>query len=187
VLLAFPSVVIGFMTIAPMLFGDFFKDSIAVDAARHPAMAKLAEIFHGPLQMAMHGFLTLPFWLALAGVAAAWYMYLVNPAVPAAIKRAVQPIYTILENKYYMDWINENIIARAARAVGNGLWKGGDQSVIDGIFVNGSARAVGWFAGVVRWVQSGYIYHYAFAMLLGVILLMTYFVSWPMLSEWLRK
>jgi NADH-quinone oxidoreductase subunit L len=187
VLLAFPSVVIGFMTIAPMLFGDFFKDAIVVDAARHPAMAKLAEIFHGPLQMALHGFLTVPFWLALAGVVAAWYMYLVNPAVPAAIKRAVQPIYTILENKYYMDWINENVIARAARAVGTGLWKGGDQSVIDGVFVNGSARAVGWVAGVVRWVQSGYIYHYAFAMLLGVIVLMTYFVSWPMLSEWLKK
>ena len=79
------------------------------------------------------------------------------------------------------------MIARPARAVGRGLWKGGDQGVIEGVFVNGSARAVGWFAGVVRWVQSGYIYHYAFAMLLGIIVLLTYFISWPMLQDWLRK
>ena len=187
VLLAFPSVVIGFLTMGPMLFGDFFKDAIAVDAGKHAAMAELAKLWHGPVAMALHAFSTPVFWLALAGVVLAWYMYLVNPALPAAIKRAVQPLYTLLENKYYMDWINENVIARAARALGVGLWKGGDQAVIDGAMVNGSARLVGWFAGVVRWVQSGYIYHYAFAMLLGVIVLMTYFVSWPMVSEWLRK
>jgi NADH-quinone oxidoreductase subunit L len=187
VLLAFPSVVIGFLTIGPMLFGDFFKDAIIVDAARHPAMAELAKLFHGPAQMALHGLTTLPFWLALGGVALAWYMYLVNPALPAAIKKAVQPLHTLLENKYYMDWFNENVLARAARGLGVGLWKGGDQAIIDGMAVNGSARLVGWFAGVVRWVQSGYLYHYAFAMLLGVIVLMTYFVSGPMLTEWLRK
>jgi len=187
VLLAFPSVVIGFLTITPMLFGDFLKDAIHVDAARHPAMAELAKIFHGPLQMAGHGLMTLPFWLAVAGVALAYYMYMVNPALPAAIKQRVRPIYKLLDNKYYMDWINENIIARGARALGVGLWKGGDQAVIDGTLVNGSARLVGWFAGVVRWVQSGYIYHYAFAMLLGVIGLMTYFVSWPMISDWLKR
>ena len=126
-------------------------------------------------------------WLAIAGVAVAWYLYMVNTALPARIQRMFQPVYTLLENKYYMDWINENVIARAARGLGRGLWKGGDQGVIEGVFVNGSARAVGWFAGVVRWVQSGYIYHYAFAMLLGVIVLMSYFVSWPMISEWLKK
>ena len=187
VLLAFPSVVIGFLTIGPMLYGDFFKDAIIVDAARHPAMAEMAKLFHGPVQMVLHAFSTPVLYLAIAGVALSWYMYLVNPALPAAIKRAVQPVYTLLENKYYMDWFNEHILARAARGLGVGLWKGGDQAVIDGALVNGSARAVGWFAGVVRWVQSGYIYHYAFAMLLGVIVLMTYFVSWPMMTEWLRK
>lgn len=186
-LLAFPSVVIGYLAIGPMLYGEFFKDSIFVDAARHPAMAEMAKLFHGPIAMALHGFTTPVFWLAAAGVALSWYMYLKNPALPAAIKRRVQPVYTLLENKYYLDWINENVIARAARGLGTGLWKGGDQAIIDGTLVNGSARAVGWFAGVVRWVQSGYIYHYAFAMLLGVIVLMTYFVSWPMVSEWLRK
>jgi len=176
VLLALPSVVIGFLTIQPMLYGGLLKDSILVDPSRHAAMAELAKEFHGPLQMALHGFTTAPFWLALAGVVAAWYMYLVNPAVPAAIKRTFQPIYTILENKYYMDWFNENVIARGARLLGRGLWKGGDEGVIDGVLVNGSARAVGWIAGIVRWVQTGYLYHYAFAMIIGVFVLMTWFV-----------
>jgi NADH-quinone oxidoreductase subunit L len=180
-LLAFPSVVIGFLTIQPMLYGDFLKDAITVDADKHPAMSVLREEFHGPVQMALHGFTSLPFWLALAGVLLAWYMYLVNPAVPARIKSICQPLYTLLENKYYMDWINENIIARGARALGVGLWKGGDQSVIDGAVVNGSARFVGWFAGVVRWVQTGYIYHYAFAMIVGVLILMTWFVGYDQL------
>ena len=186
-LLAFPSVVIGFLTIGPMLFGDFMKDSIIVDAAKHPAMAKLAEEFHGPVQMALHGLLTAPFWLALSGVALAWYMYLVNPALPAKVKKVLQPLYTVLENKYYMDWFNEQVIARGARLLGMGLWKGGDEAVIDGAMVNGSARGVAWVAGVVRWFQTGYIYHYAFGMLLGVIVLMSYFVSWPMFVEWLKR
>jgi NADH-quinone oxidoreductase subunit L len=137
--------------------------------------------------MALHGFLSAPFWLALAGVVLAWYMYLVNPSVPARIKSMFQPVYTLLENKYYMDWFNENVIARGARLVGMGLWKGGDEGVIDGAMVNGSARGVVWVASVVRWFQTGYIYHYAFGMLLGVILLMSYFVSWPMLVDWLKR
>jgi NADH-quinone oxidoreductase subunit L len=179
-LLAFPSVVIGFLTIQPMLFGDFFKDAIFVNAQHHPAMAEMAKEFHGPLQMALHALTTLPFWLALAGVVAAWYMYLVNPALPAAIRKIFQPIYTLLENKYYFDWFNENVLARGARMAGVGLWKGGDQAVIDGALVNGSARTVNWVAGVVRWVQTGYLYHYAFAMIIGVFVLMTWFV-------WLNK
>ncbi|MCJ0762550.1 NADH-quinone oxidoreductase subunit L [Variovorax terrae] len=180
VLLAIPSVVIGFMTIEPMLFGDFFKDAIFVNADKHGAMEELGHAFHGPMQMAVHAFTTAPFWLALAGVVSAYYMYMVNPALPAAIKRAAQPIYTLLENKYYMDWFNENVLARGARALGVGLWKGGDQAVIDGAIVNGSWRVVGWVSGMVRWLQSGYIYHYALAMIVGVFVLMTYFV-------WLNK
>jgi len=179
-LLAIPSVVIGFMTVQPMLFGDFFKGAIFVDAGKHHAMAELAKAFHGPVEMAVHALTTMPFWLAAAGVAASYYMYLVNPAVPAAIQRAVQPLHTLLVNKYYMDWINENILARAARGLGVGLWKGGDQGVIDGAVVNGSARLVVWVSSVTRWVQTGYIYHYALAMIVGVFVLMTYFV-------WLNK
>lgn len=176
VLLAIPSVVVGFMFIKPMLFGDFFKDVIFVNADRHPAMAKLAEIFHGPAAMALHGLQTAPFWLALAGVAASYYMYLVNPALPAAIKARVQPIYTLLENKYYLDWINENILARGARALGVGLWKGGDQAIIDGALVNGSWKLVRVISGAVRWIQSGFVFHYALVMILGVFALMTWFV-----------
>ncbi|MBP6405137.1 MAG: NADH-quinone oxidoreductase subunit L [Proteobacteria bacterium] len=175
-LLAIPSVVIGFMTLQPMLFGDFLKDAIVVDAARHPAMAELAKMIHGPLQMAGHAFFTAPLYLALAGVALSYYMYMVNPALPAAIKARVQPIYMLLDNKYYMDWFNENVLARGARALGVGLWKVGDQAVIDGAIVNGSWKLVGRIAGLVRWFQSGYLYHYALVMILGVFVLMTYFV-----------
>ncbi|MES2511850.1 MAG: NADH-quinone oxidoreductase subunit L [Pseudomonadota bacterium] len=180
VLLAIPSVVIGFMTIQPMLFGDFFKDSIFVNLEKHPAMEELAKLFHGPAQMALHGLMTAPFWLALAGVALSYYMYMVNPALPAAIKRKAMPIYTLLDNKYYLDWFNENVLARGARMLGMGLWKGGDQKLIDGALVNGSWKLVDWISGIVRRLQSGYIYHYAFGMIIGVFVLMTYFV-------WLNK
>jgi NADH-quinone oxidoreductase subunit L len=176
ILLAVPSVVIGFMTIRPMLFGEFFKGAIFVNLERHPAMEELARSFHGPAQMAWHGLMTAPFWLALSGVVLAWYMYLVNPALPAAIKRMFEPVYTLLENKYYLDWFNENVLARGTRALGMGLWKGGDQAFIDGALVNGSWRLVGWVSGMVRRLQSGYIYHYAFGMIIGVFVLMTYFV-----------
>ena len=176
VLLAVPSVLIGFITIQPMLFGDFFKDAIYVNLELHKAMEVLREEFHGPLQLALHGLSAAPFWLALAGVASAYYLYMVNPALPAAIKTRVQPLYTLLENKYYMDWFNENVLARGARALGTGLWKGGDQAVIDGALVNGAWKLVAWVAGVTRRVQTGYLYHYALAMILGVFVLMTYFV-----------
>ena len=176
VLLAIPSVLIGFITIQPMLFGDFFKDAIFVNLELHKAMDALREEFHGPLQMALHGLSAAPFWLALAGVASAYYLYMVNPALPAAIKTRVQPLYTLLENKYYMDWFNENVLARGARALGTGLWKGGDQAVIDGVLVNGAWKLVAWVAGVARRAQTGYLYHYALAMILGVFVLMTYFV-----------
>ena len=175
-LLAIPSVVIGYFTIDAMLFGDFFKDAIFVNEDKHEAMHGLGHAYHGAIAMAMHAFSTAPFWLALAGVVSSYYMYMINPAVPAAIKRACMPIYTLFENKYYMDWINENILARGARALGTGLWKGGDQSVIDGGIVNGSWKLVGAVSAVTRQLQSGYLYHYALAMIVGVFLLMTWFV-----------
>jgi NADH-quinone oxidoreductase subunit L len=180
VMLAIPSVVIGYMTIEPMLFGEFFNDAIFVDAARHPVMKELEEAFHGPAAMAMHALSSAPFWLALAGVVTAWYMYLVNPAVPAAIGRALHPLVVVLENKYFMDWFNENVLARGARLLGNGLWKGGDKAVIDGFLVNGSWKLVAWVSARVRGLQTGYLYHYALVMILGIFVLMTYFV-------WLNK
>ncbi len=176
VLLAIPSVVIGFFTITPMLFGDFFKDAIVVNAAAHPAMTKFAAEFHGASQMAIHGLTTLPFWLAVAGVALAYYMYIVNTALPAKIHARVQPIYKLLENKYYLDWFNENVLARGARWLGTGLWKQGDQKIIDGGLVNGSWKLVACFSSVVRRLQTGYLYHYALSMIVGIFVLMTYFV-----------
>jgi NADH-quinone oxidoreductase subunit L len=176
ILLAIPSVLIGFYTIGPMLFGDYFKDAIFVNAEIHQAMKLLGEEFHGPVALALHGFMAAPFWLALAGVATSYYMYMVNPALPGAIKRRVMPIYTLLENKYYMDWFNENVLAPTARGLGVALWKVGDQAVIDGAVVNGSWRIVGWISGVVRKVQTGYLYDYALTMVLGIVVLMTYFV-----------
>ncbi|MEN9900355.1 MAG: NADH-quinone oxidoreductase subunit [Pseudomonadota bacterium] len=180
ILLAIPSVVIGFMTIQPMLFGEFFKDAIFIDAEKHAGMKTLADAFHGPVAMALHAVSTAPFWLALAGVVVAWYMYLINPAVPAAIGHALRPLVVLLENKYYMDWINENILARGARALGNGLWKVGDRTLIDGLLVNGSWKLVGMVSNWTRKLQTGYLYHYALVMILGIFLLMTYFV-------WLNK
>jgi NADH-quinone oxidoreductase subunit L len=175
ILLAIPSLAIGFFTIGPMLYGDWFKGVIFV-GENHHAMEKLAEEFHGAVAMALHGFLGLPFWLALSGVVVAWYLYLVNPALTDTIERKTSWLYRLLDNKYYLDRFNEIVFAGGARWLGRGLWRRGDQAFIDGILVNGSARLVGWFASVVRTVQSGYIYHYAFAMIIGVLALMSYFV-----------
>ncbi|MBU3652180.1 MAG: NADH-quinone oxidoreductase subunit L [Limnohabitans sp.] len=176
VLLAIPSVLIGFYTIDPLLYGEFFSDAIFINADKHPVMHELSHEYHGAVAMAMHAFSTAPFWLALAGVVTSYYMYMINPAVPAAIKRVFHPIYVLFENKYYMDWINENILARGARALGTGLWKGGDQAIIEGGVVNASWKLVGWVSSVTRQLQSGYLYHYALVMILGVFVLMTWFV-----------
>ena len=176
VLLAVPSVVIGFMTISPMLFGDFFKDAIHVDGALHGAMQALSQQYHGPVELALHGLMALPFWLALAGALSAYYLYLVNPGVPRAIQQRATLIMRVLENKYYMDWINENLIAPAVRGLGRVFWKVGDQTLIDGAVVNGSWRLVAWVSGVARRLQTGYLYDYALVMILGVVVLMTYFV-----------
>ena len=184
-LLAVPSVVIGFMTIQPMLFGDFLKDAISVDAAKHPAMAELAEHFHGAAAMALHGLMLPPFWLALAGVVLAYLFYMVKPGIPAMLRQRLGFLVRIMENKYYMDWINENVFAAAARLLGRGLWKGGDAALIDGVVINGSAKLVGWTASLVRLFQSGYIYHYALVMIVGIFVLMTWQL-WPYLQAFLR-
>ena len=176
VLLAIPSVLIGFFTLMPMLFGDFFSDAIVVDAARHPAMATLRELIHGPVAMALHSVQTLALYLAIAGVAVAWYFYILRPDLPAKVAKALGPVYHLLVKKYYMDELWIHGLAGGARLLGTGLWKGGDRALIDGAVVNGSWRLVGWSAGVMRWLQSGYLYHYALAMVLGIFVLMTYFV-----------
>jgi NADH-quinone oxidoreductase subunit L len=176
VLLAIPSVIIGFIAMGPMLFGDFFKNVIIVDTAKHPAMAELAEMWHGPAAMALHGLQTAPFWLALAGVAAAYYCYMVNPRVPQWFYNTLRPLHTLLDNKYYMDKFNDAVFAAGARVLGRGLWSVGDRTLIDGLVVNGSAKVVGWISFIVRGGQTGYIYHYAFVMIVGVLASLVYFL-----------
>jgi NADH-quinone oxidoreductase subunit L len=176
VLLAIPSVCIGYYTIEPMLFGDFFKDAILVNHDVHHAMTDIGSNFHGAWAMAQHAFSTAPFFLALAGVVVSFYMYMINPAVPAAIERMFKPVHTLLVNKYYMDAFNEHVLARGTRWLASGLWKGGDQTVIDGWLVNGSWRLVGRVAQVARRLQTGFLYHYALLMILGMFSLITWFV-----------
>ena len=174
VLLAIPSLLIGAYTVGPMLFAEFFSGVIAV-AGSHGAMQELADEFHGWAAMGLHAFTTAPFWLAFAGVALAYYCYMVNPALPAAIKRHFHRVYTLLDNKYYFDRFNEVVFAGGARLLGNGLWKGGDVGIIDGIAINGSVRLVGWVSRLTRQIQTGFLYQYAFVMIVAVLFSLTLF------------
>jgi NADH-quinone oxidoreductase subunit L len=176
VLLAIPSVVIGYLAIKPLLYGDFFKDAIFVNHELHPAMEELAHEFHDAAAMGMHAFTSLPFFLALAGVVTAYVFYMVAPQIPAMFAKVLRPLIVIGENKYFLDWFNENILAAGARLLGRGLWKVGDVAIIDGAAVNGSAKLVGLIGSLVRLFQTGYLYHYALVMILGVFALMTWFV-----------
>jgi NADH-quinone oxidoreductase subunit L len=179
VALAIPSVIVGYLSIERMLFSDFFGSSIVVDDAAHRAVMALKEDFRGPSDMVWHSWEHWPLWLAGAGVFAAWFLYLRRPALPGRLRQRLPGLYALLDNKYYMDRINEIVFAGGARRIGRIFWQGGDVSVIDGVAVNGSARLIGWFALLVRRVQTGYIYHYAFAMLVGVGIVLFVFLTWP--------
>jgi NADH-quinone oxidoreductase subunit L len=176
VLLAIPSVGIGYLTMDDMLFGDFFSDAIRVNAVAHPAMTELREAFHSPWAMAEHALTSVPFGLAMAGVLTAFYMYMVHPAVPAFIQRRLSPLHSLLMNKYFLDDFNEKILARGTRWLATGLWKGGDQGVIDGWIVNGSWHVIAKCASMARRLQTGFLYHYALMMILGMFGLVTWFV-----------
>jgi len=172
VLLAIPSICAGWL-IGTFVYGNYFGNSILVHPT-HNAMAIMAQGFHGVIDMMTHALGTLPFWLAVAGAGTAWFLYIVRPELPAVLRRKWGVVVTILMEKYGLDRFNDWFFAGGARALGTGLWKGGDIAVIDNVMVNGSARLVGWVAGVVRRLQSGYIYHYAFAMIFGVLTLLTW-------------
>ncbi len=179
ILLAIPSLFIGYVAIEPMLYGDFFKGVIFVNTEAHPAMHELAhhwhEIFHNAAGMAIHGFMTLPFALAAAGVFVAWFFYMKRPDIPAAIQKRFALINSILENKYGFDSFNDRFFAAGSRFFGNKLWQIGDVKVIDGAMVNGTANLFGKLSTIIRRLQSGLIYHYAFAMIIGVFLMLTFF------------
>ena len=175
ILLAIPAIGSGWL-IGTILYGNWFADSIVISAA-HKGMATMAAQFHGIFGMMMHGVMTLPFWLALAGAATAWYLYILRPDLPAVIKQKLAFPAMILEEKYGFDRFNDWFFAGGARLLGRGLWKAGDQVLIDGVMVNGSAGAVGWISGLVRLFQTGRIYQYAFGMLFGVFALLTLWIS----------
>ena len=173
VLLAIPSVAIGWPVIGSLLFGDYFGNSVYV-APAHDVLQRLGEEFHGPWAFVLHGLASPILGLATAGVMLAWYLYLKRPELAEQLRERAGGLYTLLENKYYIDAFNERFIAGGSRALGNLLWRGGDVAIIDGAAVNGSARVVGWLASTMRGVQSGYLYHYAFATIIGLSALLAW-------------
>ena len=176
VALAIPSVVIGALTVGPVLFGSYFGHSIFV-LPRNNVIEAVGAEFAGPMQTALQGLVALPFWLALAGAVTAWACFLYRPAWADAIARRFHGLQTLLTQKYYFDWFNENVLAALTRGIGLGLWKGGDQALIDGVMVNGTADTVGRFGGLMRRVQSGYLYSYAFWMMIGLAVLLGWFLT----------
>jgi NADH-quinone oxidoreductase subunit L len=171
ILLSIPAIGSGWL-IATILYGNWFGGAITI-AEVHKGMATMAHEFHGVVGMMTHGVTTLPFWLAISGAATAWFLYIVRPDLPAVIKQKLAFPAMILEEKYGFDRFNDWFFAGGARGIGRGLWKGGDQVLIDGVMVNGSAGAVGWISSLVRLVQTGRIYQYAFGMIFGVFALLT--------------
>ena len=176
ILLAIPSVVIGAMTIEPLLFGDGLGGAIFV-SPEHNVLEHIAEEFHGAMNFALHGLIGLPFILVLAGFGSAFYLYMVKPELPDTIRQRFAALYDIMNRKYLFDEIYQSVFMRGSRNVGTVLWKYGDAGLIDGLLVNGTARLVGWFSSVVRHLQTGYLYTYAFAMIIGLLILLTWFVA----------
>ncbi len=175
VLLAIPSVFLGYVTIGPMLFGDWFKDVLFV-LPEHDTLGHIGENFHGAGAFVLHAVYSPAFYLAMGGLFVAWYIYMKNPAIADKIKSTLSPIYTLLDKKYWFDEVYQKVFAGGSRGLGKFLWLAGDRGLIDGLAVNGSAYSVGWLAGIVRHLQTGYLYHYAIAMILGLLLLLTWFV-----------
>ena len=175
VLLAIPSLAIGYLTVEPVLFGGYFGQAIQVLEV-NDVLAELAGHFHDPASFALSAVGHPPLWLALSGVVAAWYLYLKNPAMSDRLAAFFAPLRRVLDNKYYFDWVNENVFAAGSRALGRLFWKAGDQALIDGALVNGSANLVGSLAGAVRRVQTGYLYSYAFWMMIGLAGLLAWFL-----------
>ena len=175
ILLAIPSVIIGYIAIEPMLYGDFFKDVIYVNHELHPVMHIMKEEFHGAMAMVSHSLHTHVLYLAIGGVLAAWFLYVKVPQLPAKIAQAFRPVYVLFENKYYLDNIYFAVFAKGTRALGTFFWKAVDTAIIDNGLVNGAAKLVGAVAGQVRRLQTGFIYTYAAAMVSGVLVLIVVF------------
>ncbi|NDV12001.1 NADH-quinone oxidoreductase subunit L [Crenobacter caeni] len=177
VLLAIPSVVIGYFAIGPMVGGDFFKGVLFTNLEAHPGLAAVIPHAEHALAMGLHAFSTLPFWLAFAGVALSWFFYMKAPQIPAKIKETFAPVHRLLENKYYLDELYFAVFAKGSRALGTFFWKICDMLLIDGLIVNGSAALVGKLAQKARRLQTGFIYSYATTMIIGILVLVTLWFS----------
>ena len=175
VLLAIPSVFIGYFTVDAMLFGDWFAGAIHV-LPQHDTLGELGKVVHGANSMIAHGFSGLPLYLALGGLFVAWFIYMKRPDIAEKIKGLFAPIYTLLDKKYFIDELYQLVFAGGSRGIGKFFWSKGDQKLIDEIIINGSANNVGRFAGLVRNIQTGYLFHYAIAMILGLLFMLTWFV-----------
>jgi NADH-quinone oxidoreductase subunit L len=175
ILLAVPSLIIGWLTIGPVLFRDYFGNAIVVREA-HDVLGEMGKEFGGPAAFILHALAHPPVYLALAGVAAAWFLYIKRPELPGKIAERFAALYRLLAHKFYFDELYQAVFAAGSRGMGKALWQMGDVALIDGAMVNGSARLVGWLASVVRRVQTGYLYHYAFAMIIGLSGLLAWFV-----------
>ncbi|QRN40624.1 MAG: NADH-quinone oxidoreductase subunit L [Neisseriaceae bacterium] len=175
IFLAIPSVIIGYYTIEPLLYGGFFGESIYINTTLHTVMASMSEHFEGGAKvMGIHGFTSLPFWLALAGVVSAFIMYMVIPALPEKFKTVFKPIYALLDNKYYIDDLYYFVFVKGSQKIGRFFWQVGDVLLIDSVIVNGSARVVSVCSVVFRKLQTGFIYTYAVTMILGLLVFIIY-------------
>ena len=175
ILLAIPSLIIGWFTAEHVLFGPFF-DNALYETQRHDVISRMAADWTGSFGLVTHALETPIFWLAAAGVFTAWFLYLKRPDIPAAIKDKASGLYNLLDRKYYMDDLYIKGFAAGGRNFGSFLWKKGDQLIIDGVLVNGTANAVGKLAGVMRQIQTGYLYTYAFAMIIGLTMLLGWLI-----------
>jgi len=176
VLLAIPSVVIGWMTIEPVLFGGWLEDSIFV-LDKNNVLAELGEHFHGATAMATHAISTLPFWLMVTGFAIATVIYMLRPGIADALQNRFPFLYRLLDNKYYFDEFYLKFFAQGSVTLGRNLWNKADAGFIDNGIVNGSARVVEWIATRVRRWQTGFLYDYAFAMIIGLIGILAVWVT----------
>jgi len=175
ILLAIPSVIGSWFFLGPILFGDFFGGTLAA-APEHDVLAEMGKDFHGVVAFTLHGLLAPPVWLALAGIGTAWFFYIKRPELPAQVSARVRGFYDLLMRKYGFDEFYEGVLAAGVRNLGSGLGRVGDQTLIGGMAVNGTARSVGRFSQLIRQIQSGYLYHYAFSMIIGLLLLLSFFV-----------
>ncbi len=175
-MLAIPSLVIGALLVGPMVLGDYFADAIRV-AADHAAWShEMTSNYSGALDIFLNSYKHAPVWLALAGISVAWLCYIVFPHWPARIAASFALVYRLFARKFYFDEIYQAVFCRGARNAGSALWQWGDVRAIDGLLVNGTASAVRRLSAAIRVLQTGYLYHYAFAMIIGLLLLLAVFV-----------